>query len=279
MHLLFKVVMEAPLKKITVILKKIDKLANSLYGGHDTDTSLNGKLLLKTIQYIIFIYIYDIDPDNIRDLAEDTEQEFVAYAHYMHLRTQYERFNKEYEKHVKEIKKRAYTDILAQTNNDKSHPMISIFNYIVLHKEMHIRRPKQSPIKKITQGTVANFSERCNNSVTTELCEFDGKNVYCSLIFAKLPSDENDDIKDPVECDFDFHYKDDKYKFIYPKTEIFSVIVTKKWGTMFRLLHNIFHLHGYINMSILQIINKDKVDDEDKNVEELSKRPWPEGLA
>lgn len=268
--------MEARLKikKISVVLKKIDKFIKSMYGESNADTTLYGTLLLKTIQYIIFSYIYNPNSDKVQEMSVNNTKQLLETAHYIHLRTQYRDFNKLYKKRIDEIKKNVYNDIFACTNNDKSHPMITLFNYVVLHKEMHIRRPKQPPTKKITQGTSANFSEKCYNSVTTELCEFNKRNVYCSLIFTKLPSDENCDNKDPWECDIDYTYKivngkKTKCQIIYPKTENFSVIVSKQWGTMFRLLHNMFHLYSYINMYVLQIVNADP--DQFKR---FSKMPW-----
>jgi len=250
-------------------MKKIKKLNRQEYSV-STDKSLYGTLLFRTIKYIIFIYIYREKFENMEMQHIKTQQELIAVSHFLFLRKAYREFIIRYDKTVQEIKQKVYDDILKQTNNNKNHPTIKLFKWLVKHKELHVRQPKKHP------GN--NNKEKCLNSITTDVCIFDGKNRYQLLIFTKLPSDEDENLKDPKELEnlntdekvadhqIIWNYITGEYLYAHDQIDQFEIIVTKKWGALARLLHNIFHLYGYINMYILNIIDNDR--------ERFSKMPW-----
>lgn len=229
-------------------------------------------LLLCKIKYLIFMHVYrpsyDVSPEKIYNMSA---AESVRYAHYVYL----SRRTFEYIRGYKHIREELVTmirrGILLRVDNDKTHPLIFALNCIVKYKELHIRRPKQSPANVITKGSVGDKND-CFNSVNGKKCMFGrysrDEHEYQTLIFTPASNDLEPDVHDFIDNEESYCYDEEtgEYRTIYNNISQFCVVVSIGWGKLFRLLHNIIHINNYISACLLSYVSIKK-----KNIEKL---PW-----
>lgn len=262
------------LRQISQIKRKAEEIIQEKYKAEPL-YKLNGNILLWTIQYILFDYIYQISPT--LEHKKFTDDELTQLAHWMHLRSMFSDFSVRWDDLVTEIYKNTRKTILARLDGDEDHPMVFVYDCLLNMKEMHIRHPKQSPANtSVSKSVYDECAQTCYNAVDGEECIFGhsihGKKEYSSLIFTPLPSDADYKLIDPKEGGYDFELRlfVDKEQGVldrrYNVPDQFNVIITPEWGLMCRLLHNIFHLFDYINTDLVRLL----VDDRDR----FAKMPW-----
>jgi len=215
------------------------KALGEIYSSSDSSADL-----LNAIKYVIYDFLYTPSAD--KSIQQLSTCALNNRAHWMHLKMAYGRFIKEWRNLSTNIFKKILQDLLDQTNQDHSHPQVRFLYCLWYFKEMHIRNPKQ---------TVR--AETCDPA-TGKNYKLNTKNEKLSmLIFTPLPSDNNPSLIDP-------HEMDDENRLLFSYSELvgsldneyqvgpqFSVFVTEQWGKLARLLHNLFHLLGYLNADIL----------------------------
>lgn len=247
-------------------IRRAHKIAAKRYPELDLDTCpLNGPILMRTIQYMMFAFIYQVNNDEDPSSPEQLAHWMTLYQAYKHFMPRWNRLVARVQNHVR-------AEILARTHNDPEHPLVFLYDSLVERQELHIRRPKISPTRKTRNAA------RCYNSVNNSVCDFQASKgrrpAFGMFVFTPLPSDDDYMVRDPNERSeqYRLYLMAEKLKNNTPSgydaSDQFCAIVTPAWCKLGRLLHNIFHLQDYINVDIVQEIY-------DNNVERLRTQPWP----
>jgi hypothetical protein len=241
-------------EKISRIIESAQKVIPEKYPNSSSE--INGDLLLWAIEYTIFDYIYKISPNLDVTIHNNSNN----LAHWIHLRKSFSEFSQSWENVVGKIKEGFKNDVLNAIGHDETHPINVVCDSIFNIHELHVRQPKRTPANIATSRQLGESLAVCYNVITHEK-SFENGNKSAALIFNPLPSDHNYMTIDPKE--------DDELSFMcyaqkitgwldktYDVPEQFSFIVTKQWGYLLRILHNIFHLLDYLNGDIIHVVDK-----------------------
>ena len=225
------------------------------------------QLLFYSVKYVLMLFKYDgpLAPHNpVQDAPEITREKF----HFEHARDLYTRlFVDEITELGDNIYNLVYDKIEDYLGDEaKGHVLIYLLDKLAIFKEMHSRRLKTNPGVGRTKQDMFSVTY---NAVTREV--YDPKNPdhknWKTLIFNPNPSDFDYRERDPGEWDLveKVNREVDKLNGNYNVPDPFSVVVTREFEKLFRILHSALHFLDYFHTYTVGCVT----DDEWAAVEEL----------
>lgn len=216
--------------------------------------------LLWYVKYLIFYRIHGIIA---KPTPGDSDETLAYKAEISHMYNQYNYFLEEIEKLYEAINAKI-RDAIAKAARGTNSALIQVLDDVLAHKEVHVRRLKQSPSKVRTKMDVGKTQDAVCHAVTGELCDFakkqGGKLVIEPsslrwLIVYPQPSDYDEDAIDDNEGGED-HKRAKMAEFLMNRgtagKEPFGFVVSPEWADQIMFLHNLRYFNEYTQIWINQ---------------------------